>query len=361
MNRLFLETIPYTAWGVLVLTFVLPCRIRNISKLLWTLFLLVALMMFRGFDTFGESIWRPELPEALVWTWCAAYFGSLLLACAAPVFAFWRSRAKAIALPAAAFGLAAWGVWNGIRIPGIREIEIADPALPAELDGYRIVQLADIHACGAARRWRTEAIVRKANALAADLVCLTGDQTDGTVSQRFDDIEPLSQLQAKDGVFAVTGNHEYFYDMTEWRPAYRRLGVRLLENECAFPRKALALGGINAFTAPPDEEPDTGCAFATATNEEYRVLLQHRPDPAKENFSRHRVNLQLSGHTHGGFMPGLFERIEKSHGGFLRGIYRVGGGHLIVSPGCGPWPGLPLRYCDPSEILLIVLRRPSGQ
>jgi len=362
VNRIFLSSayVPFVAWGLLVLFFVLPSRVRLPMKILLAAFFLVALSMFRGFARFGTSIWRPELPETLIWTWSVCFFGSLLLAIASIPSFFARYRFVRPVLAALCFGIAATGVWNGIRIPAVRRIEIRDPRLPSDLDGYRIVQISDIHACGAARRWRTEGIVRRANTLAADLVCLTGDQSDGTVAQRLSDVAPLQELRARDGVFAVTGNHEHFYDIDEWRPVYRRLGVRLLENESVHPHASLALGGVNAFNASGTAAPDVGRAFAAATNGEYRILLQHRPNPADENFSVHRVSLQLSGHTHGGFMPILAPLVRNSHGGFLRGVYPIGNGHLVVSAGCGPWPALPLRYFDPAEILLITLTRWQG-
>ena len=349
--------VPFAAWGLLLLTFVWPYRMRMWCKAILIAFFFAALMMFKGFALFGSSIWRPELPELLIWLWCVAFFGSLLLAVASTLCIFWRSWIKFILLPVVCFAIAATGIWNGIKLPEVQTMELHDKNLPADLDGYRIVQISDIHACGAARRWRTEGIVARANALNADLICLTGDQTDGTVVQRYHDIEPLRDLRAKDGIFAITGNHEYFYDMNEWRPVYRHLSIRLLENECAFPRPSLALGGVNAFNAKGPDTPDITKTFAAATNEEYRILLQHRPNPAVENFTTHGVNLQLSGHTHGGFMPILSTLIRDGHAGYLRGVYPINNGHLVVSPGCGPWPALPLRYFDPAQILLIILRR----
>ena len=359
MDRVFLSSgyVPYAAWALLFLTFVLPCRLRLLGKVLLAIFFAAAMMMFRGFALFGECMWRPELPQLLIWSWCVAYFGSLVLAVASTLCLFLRFRGKFVFLSVFSFGLSAVGVWNGLRLPSVREIDIRDGRLPEALDGYRIALVSDIHACGAARRWRTEGIVRAVNDGKVDLVCLAGDQTDGTVARRYVDIEPLAGLRARDGVYAVTGNHEHFYDMAEWRPVYRRLGIRLLENAGAFPRQGLALGGVNAFNAPGGEAPDAGRAFAAATNGEYRVLLQHRPNPTAENFQKHHVNLQLSGHTHGGFMPVLASLIEQGHGGYLRGVYPLEGGHLVVSPGCGPWPALPLRYFDPAEILVITLRK----
>lgn len=360
MHGIFVSSLSLTvvaAWWSLVNTFIKPCRLRVWAKRALAAFFFASLAMFGGFALFGESMWRPELPERLIWIWGVCFFGTLLLSLASALGVGWKSSWKHLILAAICFGTAARGVWNGVKIPGVVEIEIRDENLPAELDGYRIVQISDIHACGAARRWRTEKIVEIANALDADLICLTGDQTDGTVARRFHDIEPIKDLKAKDGVFAITGNHEYFYDVDEWRPVYDGFGIRLLENECAFPRKSLALGGVTPWNAPVQSNTET--AFAAATNGEYRVLLKHMPRSVAESFEIHGVNFQLSGHLHGGFMPLLDSFVERRHDGFLRGVYEIGEGHLVISPGCGPWPALPIRYFDPARILAVTLRRPG--
>ena len=168
----------------------------------------------------------------------------LLFVLAVALF-FVPRRVKAILLPALAWALAAWGVWNGVKIPKVNEVEIQCPGLPAALDGYRIVQVADIHVSAAAPRWRTEAIVALANAADADLAVCTGDIADGTVHRRRRDVEPLKELKARDGVWFVTGNHEFYGDWDEWSALFDKWGIRFLRNECVFPREGLALGGVD--------------------------------------------------------------------------------------------------------------------
>ena len=144
--------------------------------------------------------------------------------------------------------------------------------------------------------------------------------------------------------------------------------MRFLRNECVFPHEGLALGGVDDEAIfrwrARATAPDVGSAFAAATNGEFRVLLQHKPKDARANvFSG--VRLQLSGHTHGGVMPGLNLLVYRANDGFVRGEYRIFAdgaasgqeGRLYVSPGCGQWAGFPVRFFDDPEISVLVLRR----
>ena len=356
----------YFAFAVNVLAFVLPCRIRRGAKLLWTAVLLAFALKPLVFYACGDGAdvaeCVPELHDSIIFVLETGYFGSLALAGLSLVW--WTRRGRVWLLPTLAFGSALWGMVGGLALPSVREVELAFPNLPERLDGYRILQISDIHASPAARRWRTQAIVERANAQRADLVCLTGDLADGRAEYAARFIEPIRGLKARDGVWAVTGNHECFRYHRGWWEWYARWGIRFLENECVFPHAGLALGGVNDFRVLDPktgvlngEYPDVGKAFASATNGEFRVLLQHQPRAAHANVEGHGVRLQLSGHTHGGIMPLLAEFVRRRNGGFVRGLYELAGGRLYVNPGCGQWAGFPMRFFDPSEIALITLRR----
>ena len=230
------------------------------------------------------------------------------------------------------------------------------------------MQVADIHVSSAAPRWRTEAIVAKANAANADLVVCTGDIVDGPPRRRRHDVEPLKELKAKDGVYYVTGNHEFYGDYEGWKAMYDKWGFRFLRNECVVLREGIALGGVdddaiyNWYESGP--EPDVGKAFASATNGEFRVLLQHKPKFFEDNVLLYGVGLQLSGHTHGGVMPGLNLLVFIHNNGYVRGTYTAAAGNagseisgqLYVSPGCGQWAGFPIRFFDDPEVSVITLR-----
>lgn len=347
---------PFAVFVLSFFTFVLRCGLRPLAKTLWSLWLLFAFSKFWCFRTFGGGSFYPEFPQALIIFWDVAYSGAVVLALLSIVF-FFRFRFKAAVLAVIAWSTAATGVWNGVSVPDVHEVKLAFPHLPSSLDGYRIAQISDLHCSSAARRWRTEAVVERTNALDADLVCMTGDYVDGYVADREDDMAPLVNLRAKDGVYYVKGNHEYYRDRKKWVEWYQEKGMRFLVNECVFPRPELALGGVNDSVARSyrDVVPDVGKAFAAATNGEFRVLLQHRPEWAASNLCEAGVNLQLSGHTHGGVAPVIRELVSRHNAGYSRGIYRYGENLLYVSPGAGQWAGFPIRFCNPSEITLITL------
>jgi len=368
--------LPFLFFSLLMFLFVAPARMRVRAQAAWAMALLACASKFACYKAFGGDAFAPELPEKLIWTWNWAYSGMCLLLAMALLWriARWvilagppRGRWKAVwlvGLPVVAWGAAAVGVWNGIKVPEVREVVVDFPNLPESLDGYRILHMTDFHASAAARRWRTEAIVERANAAGADLICLTGDYADGMSDLQAKNLEPLKGLTARDGVLAVTGNHEYYFDTYGWMRQFHRWGIDFLVNECAFPRPGLAVAGVSdsqsaveGFTKP---DPDT--AFEAATNGEFRVLLQHRPFVDYERLygwpMSEKCDLQLSGHTHGGVAPGLSWLVRAVNNGMARGLYRRGDGRVVhVSPGVGQWAGFPIRFFDDPEMTLLVLRR----
>lgn len=355
--------VPFAVFAVTFFLFVWRSGFGRFGMSAWTVWLLFCCSKFLAFWKLGGNVFVPDLPEKVIWFWNWAYSGSMILGGLSVVF-FFKFRNRKLALPLVAWLLASWGFWSGVKVPDVHEIEMPFTDLPAELDGYRIVQLSDLHASSAARRWRTQAIVDKVNALGADLVCLTGDYVDGECSKYGDVLEPIADLRGKDGVWAVTGNHEWFDWQRGWWAWYERHGIRFLGNECVFPRRSLALGGLHDFGLRRRKSaaayPDVAQTFAAATNGEFRILLQHQPRMAHANLSAHGVRLQLSGHTHGGIMPILSLLVGRANDGFVRGAYWIGNSALYVNPGCGQWAGFPMRFFDPAEIAVITLRKKVG-
>jgi len=352
--------LPFLFWLLTGAVFVrrLDLRLRHQAR--WMMVLLFCFAKFLCFHELGGSAFCPNLPDVLIWFWDWAYSGAVILMGLSVVCLF-RFRHKAWALPLLAWGLSAWGLWNGLRVPDVKEVELVFENLPSSLDGYRIVQLSDIHCSSAARRWRTQAIVDVANAQKPDLICLTGDDVDGYVRPFGYDLLPIEELRAKDGVLACTGNHAYYFDFMSWQMGfYKHLkNIRYLTNECAFPRPGLAVAGVpdkSGYERYEDVAPDGRTAFNAATNGEFRVLLQHRPKGARVNCEEVGVNLQLSGHTHGGIAPIMRQMVKRHNGGFVLGIYKIGKSILYVNAGCGQWAGFPMRFLTPSEITVIVLR-----
>lgn len=350
--------VPLLVAGLTALTFVCPMKMSRKAKLFWFLALLFGASRGVAYRLLGGHAQAPSLPEWVIWSWDWMFASMSFLLLFSLVW--WRrNRRSLLVMPLLAGMIAAVGFVNGLVLPRVNVVEIASPRIVPALDGYRIVQLTDLHCSNSMRGWRTRGIVEKINSVRPDLIVLTGDLVDGRFDDLREDMEPLRDLKARDGVVMVSGNHEYFINWPRWAAWYRERGLRFLQNECVVPRDGLAIGGVNDINAasrgkaPP---PDVGKAFSTATNGEFRVLLQHRPIFIHANFSGHGVDLQLSGHTHGGLMPIVSQLIANRNEGYVRGLYRIGKGWLYVSPGVGQWAGFPLRLANPSEITLFVLR-----
>ena len=366
MIRTIFTYAPFVVGLLIMFGLVFPnCRqlqLRTRTQAIWAMVILFCCSKFLCFKAFGGDEFTPDLPAAVIWIWDWLYSGAIILAALGLLTVFFRFRAKLWVLPVLAWGLAAWGLHNGFSVPEVHEVELTYSDLPASLDGYRIVQLSDLHCSSAARRWRTEAVVECVNALNPDLICLTGDLADGKASRIARHLEPIKGLRARDGVYACTGNHEYYHDYYGWMTHFyaKAKNIRFLENECVFPHEGLAVAGVPDKTGwwrGLDAAPDPRQAFAAATNGEFRVLIQHRPQGAEENCREVGVDLQLSGHTHGGIAPGFRPLVASFNGGFTRGVYRFGKSVLHVSPGSGQWAGFPMRFFNDSEITLIILRR----
>ncbi|HVU49388.1 MAG TPA: metallophosphoesterase [Polyangia bacterium] len=252
--------------------------------------------------------------------------------------------------------------WRAARGPiGVKRVEVALPRLPSAHDGCRIVQLTDVHVGSTIGRAFVEDVVRRANALAPDIVAITGDLVDGSVADLGPAVAPLAGLRARHGVFFVTGNHEYFSGAEPWLVELQRLGVRVLRNErvsIGTGEDAFDLAGVEDRSAerygglPHDEA--VARAFAGRDPAREVVLLAHQPR-SFEAAARFGVGLQLSGHTHGGQMwPfGLIVMLTQP---FLAGLHREGDSQIYVSRGTGYW-GPPMRLAAPAEITEVILRR----
>ena len=290
------------------------------------------------FFLLGKAGWRPDLPFTV-----AAWNG---------------------ALAATALVLAGIGVWQAVRVPDVRTVEITLDRLPPELDGLRLVQLSDLHASRLLQAPWMRAVVDRTNALHPDLILLTGDQVDGSTAARAADVAPLRDLKARLGVFAIPGNHEYYSNYAAWMAALGKLGLRMLPNAHAVIEEkghALVVAGTTDHSAARFglPQPNVAAALAGAPRDAVTVLMAHQPRDAGRNAGA-GIDLQLSGHTHGGQIVGLHLVTRAANEGFVSGLYRVGAMALYVSNGAGLWNGLPIRIGRPSEIALIVLRAAAG-
>ncbi|MBA3819900.1 MAG: metallophosphoesterase, partial [Deltaproteobacteria bacterium] len=230
-------------------------------------------------------------------------------------------------------------------------VEIRLAKLPKALDGFTIVQLSDLHVGMTIDRHFVDRVVARTNRLAPDLIALTGDFVDGKVEDLRDEIAPLAKLRAKHGVFAVTGNHEYYSGVDPWVAEITRLGVRYLRNERVVIGDGAAsfeLAGVEDHAASGAYREDLAAATAGRNPDRALVLLAHQPRQVRRA-ARHGVDLQLSGHTHGGQIWPWHYIVKIQQGGLLAGHYVHGATQLYVTRGCGYW-GPPVRLLAPLEI-----------
>lgn len=358
--------------------FVLPLPLAAEWRWLAALILLAIAQQHLVVRTFFGSLASPELPApilaALGWL-----FGAFILLAAFLLLRdfvtvlLWLFGQAGLPLGFSVSG-ARWGVggcvaalvvsgfavWRAIRVPDVRTMEIRLARLPVELDGMRLVQISDLHASKLFQAPWVRAVVNKANALDPDLILMTGDLIDGGFEKRAADVAPLRDLKGRRGVFAITGNHEYYGGYAEWMEAFGRLGMRVLLNDHVVIGKngaSVVLAGITDSAASrfAKPTPDIQKALSGAPENAPIILMAHRPDGAGAA-AEAGVDLQLSGHTHGGQMPGVRFLARRFNAGFVSGLYRIGGMQLYVSNGTGLWDGFPIRIGAPSEITEIVLR-----
>lgn len=368
----------------MLLTASLPCLIV-ILNWLWPLSLPLALkiplaLLMLGASQYlywsklsSGSVFVPEFPRPLIilfnWAFGAILFLALLqivldVGALIDALVCWQlvSIPDSVRLAAAGVAgvLAAIAVAGAIRVPPVRDVTVTIPGLPPAFEGYRLLQLSDLHISRLfPARW-TQAVVDRANAAGADLIVVTGDFIDGSVAMRRADIAPLKNLHAPDGVFAIPGNHEYFFDYREWMQHLSGLGMTMLLNaHTVLTRNGahLVLAGVTDLSAPAHGQtgPDLEAALAGRPANAPVVLMDHQPRTA-QNAADQGVALQLSGHTHGGMLPGLAHMVARGNNGFVSGRYSVGGMTLYVSNGTGLWPGFALRLFCPPEMTRFCLR-----
>lgn len=260
---------------------------------------------------------------------------------------------SAVAVPAMALLVTFFGYLNARRRARVRAVDIPIEGLPAELHGFRIVQITDVHVGATIKRGYVERIVEAVNELEADLVAVTGDIVDGSVGRLSLHTEPLGKLTARHGAFFVTGNHEYYSGAHAWIDEMRRLGLSVLLNEHVVldhDGVDLVIAGVTDLSAhhfDPSHRSDPVAAVAGAPEDSIKVLLAHQPRTALAA-SKAGYHLQLSGHTHGGqFFP--WNYAVKLFEPFSTGLYKLGELSLYVSRGTGYW-GPPKRLGAPSEI-----------
>ncbi len=265
------------------------------------------------------------------------------------------ARTVAVSAGLASAGIVAGGMVSALGPPQLKRIEIPLAKLPRGADQTRIALVSDIH-LGPLRGYsHTRRIVDMINGLDADLVAIVGDLVDGSVADLGFAASPLRELRSRYGSFFVTGNHEYFSGFQEWVDEVASFGVRPLRNERVSLPFGLDLAGVNDQSGRSyGDGPDYAKALADRDPSLPVILLAHQPVQAHEAAAR-GVDLQLSGHTHGGQLVPFNLVVRATGQPVVSGLGRVDGMPVYVTNGAGFW-GPPVRVGAPPDITLVQLR-----
>ncbi|EMN02646.1 metallophosphoesterase [Leptospira noguchii] len=259
-------------------------------------------------------------------------------------------------------GLTGIGFYQAHKKLKLILVEVVANNLHTSLDGFRIVQISDVHIGPTIKKSFLESVVKRINELEPDLVAITGDLVDGPVNKLGHHITPLANLKSKHGTFFVTGNHEYYSGVLSWIRELEKHGIQVLLNEnkiLEHGKASLTLAGVTdlkAGTILKEHKTDPYRAMKGGEKTDYKILLAHQPNSVFEG-AEAGFDLQLSGHTHGGqYFPGnlLIYLAQK----FVAGLHKHKDTWIYVSRGTGYW-GPPIRLGAPSEISVIQLKKNS--
>ncbi len=250
-------------------------------------------------------------------------------------------------------GFVSYGTSQALPVPQVKHITIPIENLPKEFHGYSIAQITDLHINKPIPPSRMQGIVDKIHAEKPDAIAITGDLSDSFPHQIREELAPLASLRAPDGVYFVSGNHEYYTSIAQWRREVARLGIDELRNEHRVIQRdtqRLLICGVPDIQQSSLSSPKH--AQQGSHEEDIKILLSHQPQNIYEA-SQYGYHLHMCGHTHGGqFFP--WTLVTDYVQPYIHGLYKVENTHLYVNRGTGFW-GPPLRIGAPPEIALFKL------
>ena len=252
-------------------------------------------------------------------------------------------------------------IYEARKLSQVESVSVFLKNLPPAWENTKIVQISDVHIGNTIMRGFLESIVEKVNSLNPDIITITGDMVDGSVKQLRNHTNPLQNLSSTYGTYFITGNHEYYSGALFWLDEFDRIGLKNLVNSHEILEKngqRLILAGVNDYTAHrfiPKHKSNPFQALKGTKKNDVKILLAHQP---KSIFSASKagVDLQLSGHTHGGqFFPYNY-LVDYMHP-YVRGLHlHENKTWIYVNRGTGYW-GIPMRLGSPSEITLLRLKK----
>jgi uncharacterized protein len=256
--------------------------------------------------------------------------------------------------------LCVYGFYGALRAPRIVQIPVPVKDLPADLEGFRIVQITDLHVGPTVKGGFVQSVVDRIKSLNPDAIAVTGDVVDGSVSEIGKDVSPLGKLSAPFGKYFITGNHEYYAGAEAWIEEMKRLGFTVLLNENRVIKRGtgnILLAGVTDYSAGNFNKnwassPEK--AISGAPQCQVKIILAHQPSSIFAS-SKAGFDLQITGHTHGGqYFP--YKYLVGLHEPYVEGWHLHGKTFIYVSRGTGYW-GPPLRIGVPSEITVFTLHR----
>ncbi|MDV8077658.1 metallophosphoesterase [Rhodococcus sp. IEGM 1370] len=351
----------------------MPTRPKRAVDAALALLWLGAVIGFGSGVEFDPSWARGPAFVGLSWLAVVLYLflGTILVAVVCTVvrvvFAARERDSSAVRLRVSRVGSAAVALVSVVAV-GYGLVEAATPRatntdvvldrLPAEFDGVRVALVSDLHVGPSRGADFVQKVVDSINAQNPDVVLLDGDLIDGTVALVGEDLEPLRDLEAPLGVFAVSGNHEFYAgDGGEWLDFWSTLGIDVLRNERTTITRgdaAIDIAGINDATAPAPYEPDLAAALDGIDPDRFVLLMAHQPLQAVEA-SDFGVDMQVSGHTHGGQIWPIRYLVPLQQPS-VQGLDTIGNTTLYTTRGAGAW-GPPVRVAAPPEIAMLELTR----
>ena len=295
----------------------------------------------------------------IFWIWgykAAGWLGKASAACDPMNAALLKKANIATCLLAAAVSL--YSLYQGVKFPAVKAVQIASEKIDYP---FKIVLVSDLHINPAMPVKRVRKIVETVNALKPDVIVLPGDIVDAKPDEIAEQTAELAKLNAKYGAFVTLGNHEFYVGASAWENRFRDLRLFYLRNEGLMLNCAnVYVAGIpdpHALRITPALMEKIGELLAKKSPQAFTLLMSHSPSIANK-LSKEQVDLQVSGHTHGGqIFP--FHFLVKKANGFLSGLYDVNGFKLYISNGAGGW-GPPMRLFAPSEISEITLVPSAG-
>ncbi|WP_431817394.1 metallophosphoesterase [Gordonia jacobaea] len=245
--------------------------------------------------------------------------------------------------------------------PSVTRESLTLERLPEEFDGMRVAMVSDLHLGPARGESFTRKVVNMVNEQKPDLIVVLGDLDDGTVARVGTDLQPMADLSAPMGVYGVAGNHEEISDDTgAWMAHWKTLGINPINNERTEIRRGAAsidIAGVYDYSTGAPYAPDLSAALRGRDDQRFVLLLAHQPNQAVEA-SEAGVDLQLSGHTHGGQMWPLRYIVDLATTTNVTGVDHLGPTTVFTTYGSGAW-GPPVRVGAPPEIAILELNAPT--